>query len=331
MKKILALILVASLNLTLFACSKNEEIQSETSQLVDITVVLDWTPNTNHTGLYVANTLGFYEEEGLSVTIIQPPEDGASLLVASNKAQFGISMQDSLAPAIISENPLPITTIATIIQHNTSGLLSLKDNGIDTPKDLENKTYATWDLPVEQAMIRDIMQKDGGDFSLLKMVPSTVTDVISALKTNIDAVWVYYAWDGIATEVANIETDYLDFGAILPEFDFYTPVIIASNEFLSTNAEQTRAFLRATARGYEYAIENPSESAEILLSQVAELDAEIVYASQEYLADKYKAEVSKWGYIDTQRWDSFYFWLEENGLTDTKVTSNMGFTNEFLS
>ncbi len=332
MKKIITLSLLAAMTIGLAACTNTDTGSTDGAEgLTEITMVLDWAPNTNHTGLYVADSLGYYEEVGLDVSIIQPPEDGAEVLVASNNAQFGVSFQDSLAPAIISDEPLPVTTVATIIQHNTSGILSLKGNGIDTPKGMEGKTYATWDLPVEKAMIKDIVTNDGGDYDKINMVPSMVTDVITALQTDVDAVWVFYAWDGIATQVKGVETDYLDFGKIQSEFDYYTPIIIASNAYLESNPEEAKAFLSATAKGYEYAIENPTEAAEILLSAAPELDRDIVIASQEYLAGQYKAEVEQWGYIDVARWDAFYNWLADNNLIEGEVTSGMGFTNDFLS
>lgn len=302
----------------------------ETTSIEAITLVLDWTPNTNHTGIYVAKELGFYEEVGFELDIIQPPEGGAALLVASNKAEFGISSQDVEAPAFISDSPLPMTTIATIIQHNTSGILSVKGNGIDTPSGMEDKTYATWDVPIEQAMVRALVASDGGDYDKIKMIPSTAADVITALQTGTDSVWVYYAWDGIAAEVNDFETDYIDFGTLVPELDFYTPTIIASNAYLEANPERAKDFLLATKKGYEYAIENPESAAEILLEAAPELDEALVVASQIWLADQYKAEVEQWGYMDVERWDSFYYWLEENELVDAPVASGMGMTNEYL-
>lgn len=94
--------------------------------LQNVTLVLDWTPNTNHTGLFVAAANGYFKEEGLSVDIQQPPEDGAPVLVAANKAQFGVSFQDILSASFGREDPLPITAVGTIINHNTSGIISLK-------------------------------------------------------------------------------------------------------------------------------------------------------------------------------------------------------------
>ncbi|MFI3175326.1 MAG: ABC transporter substrate-binding protein [Bacillota bacterium] len=307
-----------------------ETDSAEAVDLEEVTVVLDWTPNTNHTGMYVAQELGYYAEEGLEVSIIQPPEGGAALLVASNKAEFGISSQDVEAPAFISDSPLPITSVATIIQHNTSGILSVKGNGIDTPKGMEDKTYATWDVPIEQAMVRALVASDGGDYDKIKMIPSTAADVMMALQTGTDSVWVYYAWDGIAAEVNEFETDYIDFGTLVPELDFYTPTILSSLSYLEENPEQAKAFLRATKLGYEYAIENPEAAAEILLKHAPELDEDLVVASQIWLADQYKAEVDQWGYMDVERWDNFYYWLEENELVDAPVTSGMGMTNEYL-
>ena len=91
----------------------------------DITLVLDWTPNTNHTGFYVALEKGYFEDEGLNVKIVQPPEDGATTMVASGQAQFGIDFQDYLAPVFTSEEKIPVEAVATLIQHKTSGIISL--------------------------------------------------------------------------------------------------------------------------------------------------------------------------------------------------------------
>ena len=85
-----------------------------------ITFCLDWTPNTNHTGLYVAQAKGYYEEAGLDVEIVQPPENGAALMCAAGQAQFAIEAQDTMAASLALDEPLGITAVAGIIQHNTS-------------------------------------------------------------------------------------------------------------------------------------------------------------------------------------------------------------------
>lgn len=108
--------------------------------------MLDWTPNTNHTGLFVAKELGYFKEEGLeNVEIVQPPEGSTTALIGAGGAQFGISFQDTLAKSFSNDSPVPVTAVAAIIQHNTSGIISLKDKGIDSLKKLEGHKYATWD------------------------------------------------------------------------------------------------------------------------------------------------------------------------------------------
>jgi len=304
------------------SCTKKEENE--------ITVVLDWTPNTNHTGLYVALEKGFYEELGLKVNIQQPPEDGATSLVASGKAEFGVDFQDYLAAAYATDDPLPVTAVAALIQHNTSGIISMADKGINSAKDLEGKSYATWDLPIEKAMIKDCMEKEGGDFSKLELIPSTVTDTMTAIQTNVDSVWIYYAWDGVACETKGLETNYFAFKDIDPAFDYYTPVLIANNSFLKDSPELAKAFLEATQKGYEYAIEDPGKAADILLKYAPELDRDIVKASQEYLAKEYIADAKRWGEFDQKRWDAFFDYLWDNKLTEKEIADGFGFTNDYL-
>ena len=323
-KKIIALCMAVIMAIPMVAC-QNKENKNK------ITVVLDWTPNTNHTGLYVALEKGYFKEAGIEVEIVQPPEDGAEVLVASGRAQFGISFQDSMAPALGRENPLPITAVASIIQHNTSGIISLKGQGMDTPKGLEGKKYATWNGPIELATLKQVVEADGGNFNKVNLIPSTVTDEVSALRTKTaDAIWVFYGWAGVKTELEQMETDYFAFADIDPVFDYYTPVIISGNKFLKENPETAKAFLSAVTKGYQYAMENPDEAAEILCKAAPELDKELVKASQRYLADKYQAEAQKWGYIDAKRWNQFYEWLYDNQLVEKRIPENAGFSNQYL-
>ena len=312
--------------LMLAACGKKEE-----ANLEKITFVLDWTPNTNHTGLYVAQEKGYFEEAGLEVEIVQPPEDGAVVLVASGKAQFGVSFQDSLAPAFLEGEALPVTAVASVIQHNTSGIISRAGEGMNTPKGMENHSYATWNGAIELATIQNVMEADGGDYSKLELIPSTVTDEVSALKTNsVDSIWIFYGWAGVKTELEGLATDYFAFADIDPVFDYYTPVIVAGNQFLEKNPETAKAFLSAVSKGYEFAMDHPEEAAQILCKAAPELDSELVLASQQYLADQYQADAPYWGYIDETRWNNFYQWVNDNELVEGKVQLGTGFSNEYL-
>jgi len=291
--------------------------------------VLDWTPNTNHTGLYVAREKGWFDEENLTVEILQPPEDGAVMLLASGSAEFAVDFQESLGPAIAGSDPLPVVAVAAVINHNTSGILSLKQTGITSPSDLTGKRFATWGTEVADAIIRQVVEADGGNFEEVSIIPNLATDAISALQTDIDAIWVYYAWDGIAAEVFGLETNYQDFGRLDPALDFYTPVILANTDYTANKPDEVKAFLRALSRGYAFAAENPGEAADILLACAPELDANLVRRSQSYLAPRYQDDAPRWGEIDPVRWDAFYGWMFEKGLLETDIRGQ-GFTNDYL-
>lgn len=341
MKKILSALLAVVMLLGLTACgSKPAETKPEPSapaetpaELEEVTFVLDWTPNTNHTGLYVAIANGYFEEAGLKVSVVQPPDDGAEVLVASNRAQFGVTFQDSMAPALMGDTALPISAVAAVLQHNTSGIVSRAGEGMDRPAGLEGHSYATWDLPVEKATLQQVVENDGGDFSKVELIPSTVTDEVSALQSkSVDSIWIFYGWAGVACEVAGLDIDYFDFAEYDPVFDYYTPVIMASNEYLESNPEGAKAFLSALSKGYTWAAENPKEAAEILMEAAPELasNPDLVYASQEYLSKEYIADAEKFGVIDPVRWNAFYSWLNDNGLVEAPLAENAGLNTSFL-
>ena len=328
MKKMLALMLA----LLLFAATP--AVFAEQDNLTRVVFCLDWTPNTNHTGVYAAAALGYYREEGLDVQIVQPPENGAVLMCAAGQAQFAVDAQDTMAASLDLDEPLNITAVAAILQHNTSGILSRADDGIISAKGLENKIYATWDSPIELAMLRYCMEKENGDFSKVKLIPNNTTDEPAALDAHqTDAVWIFYGWSGINAELSGVACNFWDFVSLSEKLDYYTPTILANNDFLRDNPETARAFLKATAKGYRYAAEHPEEAAEMLIAGDTtgslEDSRELVYASQRWLADKYIADAPVWGYINPERWNAFYTWLYENGLSSHNL-AGIGFSDDFL-
>ena len=329
MKKIIALLLALTLAAAL-SCSF-----AESGNLTKITFCLDWTPNTNHTGVYAAQALGYYREAGLDVEIVQPPENGALLMCAAGQAQFAVDAQDTMAASLDLEQPLGITSVAALIQHNTSGILSRAEDGITSAKGLENRVYATWDSPIELAMLRYCMEKEGADFSKLKLIPNNVTDEPAALAAHqIDAVWIFYGWSGVNAELSDVKCGYWDFASLSSDLDYYTPVILANNDFLKEDPETARAFLAATEKGYRYAVEHPEEAADLLISgdttgSLAD-SRELVYASQKWLSGQYLADSTDWGVFEPERWNAFYAWLYTNKLTSHDLTG-LGFSNDYLT
>ena len=336
-KRISAVCMAGAMVLGMTACGTPGANTSSASntELTDITICLDWTPNTNHTGLYVAAANGYFEDAGLNVSIVQPPEDGATAICAAGQVEFAVTVQDNLAAAFARENPLGVTAVAALLQHNTSGILSRAGEGMDRPSGLEGHRYSTYNGAIELAIMQQVVEADGGDFSQVELIPYTLEDEAGALMENLtDAIWVYYGWGGINAQLAGLDFDYFYFKDIDPVFDYYTPIIIANNDFLSEHPDTAKAFLNAVAQGYEYAIENPEEAAHILIDSDTtgslSVSEDLIVQSQIWMADQYKAEVEQWGYIDPARWNAFYNWLNDNGLVEQPIPENTGFSNEYL-
>ena len=296
-----------------------------------ITFCLDYTPNTNHTGIYVAQAKGYFKDEGLTVKVVQPADGTAEAMIGSGQAQMGVSYQDYIANALSSKNPVAIEAVAAIIQHNTSGIMSRKADGITSAKKMEGHTYATWSMPVEQATIKQVMESDGGDFDKLKMVPYEVDDEVAGLKANMfDCVWVYEGWAVQNAKVQHYDVNYFSFVSMDKVFDFYTPVIAANDDFAKKYPDVVKAFVRAAKRGYEYAIKHPKAAGDILLDAAPELSSDLVQASAKYLAKQYQADAKSWGVIDKSRWDAYFKWLNDKNLVENKLDVNSGWTMDYL-
>jgi len=302
----------------------------EEQSLQEITVLLDWVPNTNHTGMYVAVEREFFKEEGLDVNIIQPSEGGPAGLIAAGQGDFGISYQEQVTFARTSKESLPVVAIAAVIQHNTSGFASPVEKGITRPGDFEGKKYGGWGSPVEEATIEALMEIDGADFNKTEIVTIGAIDFFAAVQEYVDYTWIYYGWDGVAAELKDFSINFILLQEYAPELDFYTPVIIAREQFLEQNPELIRKFLRATERGYQYSITNPEIAVQDLLKHAPEIDSEIAIASQGYLAEQYIADAPYWGVMERARWENYAQWLYEQGLIEKMLDIDDSFTNKFL-
>ena len=120
-----------------------------------------------------------------------------------------------------------------------------------------------------------------------------------------------------------------------PVFDYYTPVIIGNNDYMTENPEITKSFLAAVKKGYEYAAEHPDESAQILIDSdntgSLKGSEQLVKESQTWISTQYIADAESWGVIDAARWNAFYNWLNDNNLVAKKIPEGTGFSNEYLS
>ena len=328
-KKYISIALAGALMLTtLSGCSKKEEKSADGGEKV--TVVLDWTPNTNHTGLYTALENGYYKDQGLDVEIVQPPEGGAASLVASRKADFGISYQEEVTYAKTSDDPLPIKAIAAVIQHNSSGFASPKDKNIKTPKDFEGKIYGGWGSESETAAIKAVMEKTGADFNKVTIADIGQDDFFTATTNSVDFAWIYEGWDVVQAKLKNFDLNFIPLNQFDKRLDYYTPVIISNETLLNDNPELAKKFMKATTEGYQFAIDNPEEAAKILVKHAPEIDGELAIESQKFLASKYKDDAPRWGEMKDEVWNNYTAFLKEYGLINKDLKPEDAYTNEFL-
>ncbi|SMQ78328.1 ABC-type nitrate/sulfonate/bicarbonate transport system, substrate-binding protein [Bacillus sp. OV166] len=328
MKKWLVLVLSVFLMTGCSSKKETENVKGKKQPLKKVSIVLDWTPNTNHTGLYVAKEKGFFKKEGLDVDIIMPGETGADQLVASGKSQFGVGYQEAITQARIQG--VPLVSIAAVIQHNTSGFASPVGKQIQSPKDFEGKTYGGWGSPVEKSVITSLMKKENADTNKVKIVNMGDTDFFTAVKRDIDFAWIYYGWTGVEADLRNEKinmvylTDYSD------KLDYYTPVLETNEKMIEENPETVKAFVNAAAKGYEFAIKNPDQAADILIKAAPDLDPKLVKKSQEWLSPKYQDDAKEWGIQKQEVWENYAQWMYDNKLLDKKLDAKKAFTNEFL-
>ncbi|MBF0710501.1 MULTISPECIES: ABC transporter substrate-binding protein [unclassified Gemella] len=328
--------LLAATGLIISACSNpatktNSPATQPSSELKKVDFLLDWTPNTNHTGLYVAKEKGYLKEVGIDLDIKTPAEESTSDLIINNKAPMGIYFQDFLANKL--SKGAEVTAVAAIIENNTSGIISNKASNIVSPKDLANKKYGTWEDPVELAMIKTIMENENADFSKIKKVPNTDSNSIIPMVNNVfESAWVYQAWDGIMAKYEKLDTNFFFLKDYAAELNFYSPIIIANNDYLKSNPEEAKKIVQAIKKGYQYAIANPEEAADILIKYSPELGQkkDFVIESQKYISKEYASNPSKWGEIDAKRWDGFYKWAYDNKVIEKEIAAGHGFTNDLV-
>ena len=318
---VVALLFVAS------GCSSNDESATE---LKKIKFMLDWTPNTNHSGVYLAKDRGYYRDAGLDVEVLQPGQQGALASLGSGEVDFAVAVQEQLIPA--RAQGVPVVSLAAILSTNTTSLVSLQNDNINRPRDLENKTYGGYGGNLERQLVETLVSCDGGDPNKVKWAEVGDVDYRAGLEQNkFDFAWLFDGWDVLRLQQQNVPINkitFADYQSCIP--DWYTLLIATNENKINSDPETVRAFMDATARGYKDAIADAPAAADSLLKAAPELDADLVRGSQSYVATKLAKPGQMWGTQDTGSWSKFEEFLRNSKLTETHVDVNKAFTNDFL-
>jgi NitT/TauT family transport system substrate-binding protein len=324
------------------ACSGGDDSGSSTgngagSKPDTIKLQLDWTPNTNHIGIYLALAKGWYDDANLKVDVLPFVDASPDTLVANGNADIGISFPASVIYSRAAG--LDLVSVAAILQSNPTELAVLASSDIHSPKDFDGKTYAGFGLPYEEPQIKTVVVKDGGTGNF--NVATLNTFAYEALYNgDADFAEIFTTWEGVDAKLRGIDLRtfrYDDYG--MP--DFPGVIFVASGSSLKGDkADAIRRFLQVTQRAYEYAAQNPDKAAQEFMDYLPDTFPEptLVTDSMQQLSPYLVQKGKPWGVQDAGIWNAYVTWFIDQGIvTDSndKVINNLSdlgtlFTNDLL-
>ncbi len=287
-------------------------------------VVLDWFPNTNHTGYLLAQKRGWFQEAGLDVEIFGEVHGEMNLHGADFVCGPEIAMLECM------ERGIGMTAVAVMTQKCDSGIVSLKEAGITRPRDLEGKRLTHWTPAWFHAAIGRVVKEDGGDYSKVKLVNMDVGDIVATLGTVADATWVYENWENQVLLEAGKEINYFNLGDVDPIFDFCAPAMAASDQVLKEKPDAVRRFLQVLDRAYQEVAKEPEKTV-LEVRDLLPQDAtdSLLIRSQKHLAPILLDQNGHWGRIDALRWNRMADFLVENGVISKR--RDREYTNEYFT
>ncbi len=306
------------------------------SDLQQVTLMLNWTPNAHHAGIYYAEQNGLYADAGIDLEIIEPGADiGADAAVAEGQVEFGISQAESVLPARAAG--MDIEAIATLLPVNDSVLMGLEGTGLtEDPASLDGLTYGGYGGALETEIMSELATCGGGDPDSIEFIDIGNVDYLAGLaQDRFDVTWVFGGWDALRAQSERDDVVILPLSAheeCIP--NWYTPVIVGSGEAMAADPELTRAFLDATSQGYEAVAADPDAGAEALLAGAPELDETLVRDAVAYYAPLFQTdaagEAGRFGQMEEPVWTRFTEFLVQAGMLDDTAPLEGAWTNDYL-
>lgn len=301
--------------------------------MTTIKIALDWTPNANHIGFFVAQELGFYSDENLKVDISDPSEDNYKWTPAKKvelgKVDLALCPLESIMSYQTKSKPFDLIAIAALFQEDLSAIVCKSSKGFKSPKDLDHTTYASYDARYEDAIVKQMIKNDGGKGILECVYPDKLKIWEAIENGEIESTWIFTNWEAVQAEDNNMALEYFklkDYG--IPYS--YSPVIACSQRMAADKEKELKAFLRATKKGFFYALEYPSKAAEILKSLVPKKDKKMNLKKTIELTCAVLGEQDHWGKMNPDGIKEFLNWLQDQKLEKHLLKSNSLFTNKLL-
>ena len=298
MKKLLLIVVF-----TLISCSNEQE-------LIDISLALDWYPNSNHAGIYYGIDNGYFEENDINVDVYTP-SDPASILqtVASGRDEFGISYQPDLLLA--RSEGIPVVAVHSIVKTPLNSIMTLGDSGIDNPSKLKNKTIGYPGIPLNIGILSSILEEQDLTIDDVNLVDVGFDLVPALLSERVDAIiGAFWSHESILIELEGREVNILKFEEWgIPKY--HELVLVTSEEYFKNNEEIVEKFVDAFSRGYKKSIENNDESMEALIAAFPEVNIELETQGIKLLSPLWQESFDSDG-MDS--WNKFGDWMKDKGL-----------------
>lgn len=298
-----------------------------------LTLALDWTPNINHIGFFVARDKGFFKNNGIDIDILNPSDDDYQVTPAKKVelglAQFALCPTESIISYQTKSNPFDLVAVAAILQEDLSAIAVNKASNINTPKDLNKKTYSSYKARYEDGIVKEMIKNDGGKGELEITYPDKLGIWNTLLNGEADATWVFLNWEGIEAKEFSDRLKYFK----MKDYEIpysYSPVIATSLSKAKENLDTYKAFLQASKEGYLYCQNNSEEAVEILSKYIAKSDQKIDLNAALTMSHPHFGNKTDWGVIDNSVITKFLDWLKSTNLESSSIRSKDVYTNEFL-
>jgi putative hydroxymethylpyrimidine transport system substrate-binding protein len=236
-----------------------------------VTLMLDFTPNANHAGIYVAEHEGFYEKEGIDLTIRQPGEStDAPKLLGANQVDFAVLDIHDLG--IARENGLDVVGVMGLVQTPLAAVIGLRSKGVFKPRDLEGRTVGVTGLPSDEAVVDSVVAANGGDPAKVHRVTIGFNAVSALASEKVDAVTGFWNAEGIVLHHRGIPIRIfrVSFYGDAPRYPEL--VLAASRETIEQDPKLVDAMAAATAHGYRLAVKDRFRALDDLIAEVPSLD-----------------------------------------------------------
>lgn len=295
------------------------------------TLMLNWTPNAHHAGIYYAQEHGLYEEVGINLDIIEPGADiGADTAVAEGRVEFGISQAESLLPARAAG--MDLEAIATLLPENDSVLMALEGSGLsDDLASLTGLTYGGYGGALETEIMSQLTECAGGDPASVEFIEIGNVDYLAGLEQErFDVTWVFGGWDALRAQSERDDVVLLslaDREDCIP--NWYTPIIVGNSAAMAQDPDLVIDFLDATSRGYHAVVEDPEAGAAALLAGAPELNEDLVHSAVDYYAARYTAQ-GNFGEMEEPVWQRFVEFLVQAEMLEDESALDGAWTNTYL-